>query len=70
MIARARWSIIIALLALAASIPASACGTGTGPDGQTRCCKICSAGKACGDSCIAKNEACHKGAGCACNAAT
>jgi hypothetical protein len=32
------------------------------------CCKICSKGKACGDSCIARNETCHKGVGCACNA--
>ena len=31
------------------------------------CCKVCSTGKACGDTCIAKNLTCHKGAGCACN---
>ena len=34
---------------------------------QGRCCKICSAGKACGDSCIAAWKTCHKGKGCACN---
>lgn len=31
------------------------------------CCKICRKGKACGDSCIARNKVCHKGLGCACN---
>lgn len=31
------------------------------------CCKVCKAGKACGDSCIAKNKSCKKGKGCACN---
>jgi hypothetical protein len=31
------------------------------------CCKVCSKGKACGDSCIARDKACHKGKGCACD---
>lgn len=31
------------------------------------CCKVCSAGKACGDSCISRAKQCHKGAGCACD---
>lgn len=31
------------------------------------CCKVCRAGKACGDSCIARDKPCRKGAGCACN---
>lgn len=30
------------------------------------CCRICKTGKPCGDGCIAKNETCHKDAGCAC----
>lgn len=30
------------------------------------CCKRCSKGKPCGDSCIAKDKACHKPPGCAC----
>jgi hypothetical protein len=34
-----------------------------------QCCKICSAGQACGDSCISRDKICHKGRGCACNAA-
>ena len=32
------------------------------------CCRVCSAGKACGNSCIARDRQCHKPAGCACNA--
>lgn len=31
------------------------------------CCKTCSKGKACGNSCIARNKTCHKGPGCACD---
>ncbi|MBK1625207.1 hypothetical protein CKO32_16735 [Afifella marina DSM 2698] len=30
------------------------------------CCKHCSKGKPCGNSCIARNKTCHKGPGCAC----
>lgn len=32
----------------------------------TQCCKRCSKGKPCGDSCIAKNKTCTKGKGCTC----
>lgn len=31
------------------------------------CCKICRKGKACGDSCIARDKKCHKPPGCACD---
>jgi hypothetical protein len=31
------------------------------------CCKTCSAGKACGDSCISRDKQCRVGAGCACD---
>jgi len=31
------------------------------------CCKICTTGKACGDSCINRSYNCTKGAGCACD---
>jgi len=31
------------------------------------CCKTCSSGKACGDSCIPSNQTCNKYGGCACN---
>ncbi len=36
------------------------------PPGQA-CCKICRSGKACGDSCIARDKTCTKPPGCACN---
>ncbi|WP_128292020.1 hypothetical protein [Afifella aestuarii] len=36
------------------------------PVQPTACCKHCSKGKPCGDSCIARNKECHKGPGCAC----
>jgi len=32
------------------------------------CCKICTKGKACGDSCISRSYTCHQPPGCACNA--
>lgn len=31
------------------------------------CCKVCSRGKACGDTCIAQDNTCHVGPGCACD---
>lgn len=32
------------------------------------CCKVCTVGKACGDTCIAAWMECHVGEGCACDA--
>ncbi len=34
------------------------------------CCKICTTGKACGNSCINRNYTCHQPPGCACNASS
>lgn len=31
------------------------------------CCKMCSKGKACGDTCISRDKNCHVGSGCACD---
>jgi hypothetical protein len=31
------------------------------------CCKVCHAGKACGDTCISRNDTCRVGPGCACD---
>lgn len=31
------------------------------------CCRVCSTGKACGDSCIARSSSCSIASGCACN---
>lgn len=41
--------------------------TQTGPAQFAACCKICRAGKACGDSCIKRSYTCHKPPGCACD---
>ena len=40
----------------------TACSSATGG-----CCKVCTTGKACGDTCIARDKTCTVGAGCACN---
>jgi hypothetical protein len=32
------------------------------------CCKVCTTGQACGNSCISARYTCHKAPGCACNA--
>ncbi len=34
---------------------------------EKTCCRVCVAGKACGDSCISASYNCSKGSGCACN---
>lgn len=34
---------------------------------QQTCCRICSTGKACGNSCINRQLTCHKPPGCACD---
>jgi hypothetical protein len=31
------------------------------------CCKVCTTGKACGDTCISRDKICHVGQGCACD---
>ena len=54
----------LALLAAAATL---ALGPSTTCAAQGGCCRICSAGKACGNSCIARWKTCHKGKGCACD---
>lgn len=35
-------------------------------DEPRTCCKVCSAGKPCGDGCIARDKRCHEPPGCAC----
>jgi cell division septation protein DedD len=37
------------------------------PTNAPSCCKVCSASKACGNSCIPRGNTCHVGPGCACN---
>jgi uncharacterized protein YraI len=40
---------------------------GATTNANSGCCKVCTTGKACGNSCINRNYTCHKGPGCACN---
>jgi hypothetical protein len=58
-----------AMLVLASSAPlVTACDVSPTDTGSgSGCCRVCKEGKACGDSCIAKNRTCTKGSGCACN---
>jgi hypothetical protein len=62
----------LALVAVAVTLalgPSSftSCLAGTANAQGRYCCKICTKGKACGNSCIARWKTCHKGRGCACN---
>jgi hypothetical protein len=52
------------LASLAGLLLGLACGEGIGGGG---CCKMCTNSKPCGDSCIAYNQTCSKGGGCACS---
>ena len=38
-----------------------------GSEAAQACCKICSKGKACGNSCISRDKQCHQPPGCACD---
>lgn len=75
-----RWfciALLLPALALAGATPqpagsfagsAQAC---TAIEGGTTaaqpCCRVCKKGKACGNSCIARDKKCHQPPGCACN---
>src|SRR5262245_41248068 len=43
-------------------------GSTSQPPPPQGCCRMCTTGKACGDTCIAKSLTCRAGVGCACNA--
>ena len=58
--------LLAAALLTAAPSPFQPCGGAA--VAQAGCCQRCSAGKACGDSCISRDKTCHKGKGCACDA--
>ena len=48
----------------------AALGFSTSSTGTTKtfvCCKVCTVGKACGNTCISRNDVCHIGPGCACD---
>lgn len=37
------------------------------PAASGYCCKVCSVGKACANTCISREKTCHVGQGCACD---
>lgn len=57
-------AMVLAALVLAAGGPIG-CAPTTGGSGGS-CCRYCSTGKPCGDSCIRRSYTCHEGPGCAC----
>lgn len=68
--------LLVPVLGLARTTPlptgaigsAQACPIADGVTTTARpCCKACSKGKACGDSCIARDKVCHQPPGCACD---
>jgi micrococcal nuclease len=62
------------LAALAGSAPLLGCESGPADlrvDSvriPTGCCRVCTAGQACGDGCIPRHLTCHRDPGCACDA--
>ncbi|HEX2864525.1 MAG TPA: hypothetical protein VHN99_08140 [Deinococcales bacterium] len=57
--------------ALLALLLAACAPVVTGPSTpSTGCCRVCTVGKPCGDTCIAAGKTCHTPGGCACSAQT
>ncbi|MGH7570069.1 MAG: ComEC/Rec2 family competence protein [Gemmatimonadales bacterium] len=46
----------------------SGAAAGVSPQPARACCRICTTGKACGNSCISRRYTCHQPPGCACDA--
>lgn len=64
----ARLLILVFLIAVAPVLSNPIMGCGVASAGHVRCCKYCTKGKACGNTCISRRYTCHVGHGCACNA--
>ena len=68
-----RANLRIAIFGLALTVLASCASEATTPNYtplpsySAACCRVCIQGKACGDTCISRQDACHVGRGCACN---
>jgi hypothetical protein len=43
----------------------AASGSAHSTSAALACCKVCSVGKACGNTCISRDKTCHVGQGCA-----
>lgn len=60
--------VLAATVLLVAPAPASTSQTPIpGTQIAQACCKVCSKGKACGDSCVAADRTCRQPPGCACD---
>jgi hypothetical protein len=53
--------VILILLGTTPTLPS--CGS---DNGTSDCCKVCTSGKPCGDTCISATATCNVGPGCAC----
>lgn len=62
-----RFLALAAVLSLTAGSPTAL--SGCDGAGGTVCCKVCTTGRACGDSCISATSTCDVGPGCACDGA-
>lgn len=51
----------------ATSVPATKAISGAASPTPAACCMVCTQGKACGNSCIARYKDCHQPPGCACD---
>lgn len=63
----------LAILIAAPALAAPTAGPMTAPPDQATpaaCCKVCTKGKPCGNSCIARDRTCHQPPGCACRQPT
>jgi hypothetical protein len=56
-----------AVCVLASAVPTQAWVSIAAPPSAEECCKVCHKGKACGNSCIARDKICHQPPGCACD---
>jgi hypothetical protein len=73
---RAAFRICATVIGLALSMATASLGSslsaepalGTPAASLMACCKVCSKGKACGNSCISQDKVCHQPPGCACDA--
>jgi hypothetical protein len=63
-----RWLLVLMLSATFTTLSPSWPGCGVARADHVQCCRYCSKGKACGNTCIARNRTCRVGHGCACDA--
>ncbi|HEX5059683.1 MAG TPA: hypothetical protein VFV99_10005 [Kofleriaceae bacterium] len=55
-----RWSFVLVMMF------AASCEQECKQSERSNCCKVCTTGKPCGDTCIEETDTCHQVGGCAC----